>query len=150
MSIIGYILCGVHVAVALFLLVAAKRASRLLPTSIFFLGLGYAYCAAHEAPLGVLALVVLEIVGVVRLVLNGGIFSTAGSSISRHTVNVFSKSFWASFFTCLFTALLFLLAFQPTLAKYTISVFPTFFVLEYAFRLRRAARAKAFIDGPKK
>ncbi|MBS1991963.1 MAG: hypothetical protein JSS86_11325 [Cyanobacteria bacterium SZAS LIN-2] len=150
MSIIGYIFCGVHVAAALFLLLASKRANHAVPYTLFFLGLGDAYFAASDAPSGVLALSVLEVVAIVRLVLNGGILSTAGSSVSRHTVKVFSKSFWASFFTCLLTSLLFLITLQVTFAKYAILAFPAFFAVEYAFRLRRAAKAQAFIDGPKK
>jgi|GEM_PF-3419753 len=143
MATFAYILFGAHL-VLLLPLIFRKQSSATMPTVMFLIAVTY-FVLAMEAPQMVAPFLVLEFVAFVRFVLTG-FFSTAGSSISRHTMRVFSKSFWSSFFTWLLTCGLMGLTFNAGMVWTTIYSWPVFFVAEYALRRYRAYKVQRYLD----
>jgi len=143
MAIFAYILFGVHILLLLPLFLR-KQSNATMPTVMFFIA-GTYFVLAMEAPQLVAPFAVLEFVAFVRFVFKG-FFSTAGSSVSRHTLKVFSKSFWASFFTWLMTCGLMGLTFDASMVWATVYAWPVFFAAEYALRRYRAYKVQRYLD----
>lgn len=147
MSILAYVLAGMHVA---FLLVYAlsrvsfqqKSRKQLILCALALLSLSYFVLASGTSSL-VVPLIVAEAVGLMRLFFhNFSLLSTAGSSVMRHAEHVLKKSITASIFTTAVSAGLLALFGNGTLAMDTLMAWPAFFAVEYGLRLRRANQLK--------
>jgi len=146
MATVGYILFGAHFMLLMrFLFV--RKSNAIFDTVVFCIAAAY-FGLAVAAPHLVPALFVLEAVAVVRFVVSG-LFTTAGSSVSRHTQKVFSKALWSSLFTWLLACGLMFFTLDLSLVKVTFHCGPIFFVIEYGMRLMRARNAKRLMDSSK-
>jgi len=143
MNIVAYILCGLHL-VLLLLLVFNRRTKVGLKIAPALVAGAYLVVAGTASHL-VAPLIVLEVVACVRFVFHD-FLPSAGSSVSRHTERVFSKSLWASLFTWLMACALMAFTFDATMIKATFAAGPLFFFVEYVLRLRRSFATQAFLD----
>lgn len=141
MSMIGYILGGMFIA---FLIVIMGRGAMSLKIVVSITALTYLAVAAY-APHLVPAVIVLNVISFLR-VMFFDFLKTGGSSVSRHTERVGSKSFNSSWFTCLFVAAGFWICYGSDVALKTVMAWPLFFAVEYGWRRHLAYRTQKWLD----
>ena len=91
-----------------------------------------------------MTIVAFILVGLVRWFFHD-FLATAGSSVSRHTRDVLSKSLTASIFTGIMIAALLAIfsLFSAATAMTAVYAWPVLFVVEFGLRQLRSARVKA-------
>lgn len=143
MSIIGYVFGGMSIAFLL-IIMGKSRSSDALKIMLSITALGY-LGAAVAAPHLIPTVITLNVVTFLRVTFFD-FLRTGGSSVSRHTQRVLSKSFNSSWVTCLMVALGMWISYGSDIAVKTILAWPLFFVVEYAWRRHLAYRTQKWLD----